>query len=895
MKRRKILFFGFLLLMGLSYAQVVQGVVLDKETGKSLQNVKISPEGTDSWTLTDANGSFKIDLKGHKELVFILSGYTEIKQRAEENMEVLLSPATIYIKEVQLTAKRRRFSEIDIKEEAIKNNQSFSIADVLTQLPGQFIKPLNNNEFKNVVFRTGSGQGLNNRNNDSYGNKAAGVSVLVDGLAVSNNENMQQYNSPYSAVYRGLSSRTDIPTPSLPNYGADLREITVGDIENIKVVQGIPDAKYGDLTTGLIIVETKSGKKPLQINASLQRGTYQVDVTKGFQINKKGDAINFLINYMDANPNPRNNLTDYKRIVGKILWEMSSRDKTVRNKINFQYAKNLDEGKTDPDDYKARYVKASKVGIVLSDNFMMKFKDRWIDGLSANVRFSYDKQKNIDKQFVNLGGRPYGTAMENSVYYAPYTPVTFMTERNVEGIPINLNMNVEMYKLIESRNKWRHNISAGGAFIFGDNIGRGRFGTTNSAIVGISNAASNMGYRDYDYSKNVPASVQYSAYLQDNLRKDIGEYSSLSLNAGLRLDIQNSIKTLSPRFNASYKYKNISLRGGVGLTSKAPTLAQLYTGDRFLDYLIGDFRLPGKYNVAVMQTVVTKGDNVDLKPSKSWKTEVGLDYKLPFAMLSLTAYYNKLFDGFTNVSELNKTQISDVKINYNGNQPPTYQIIGQKDYYYTHSRITNALNSVDKGIELGINFKRIEALNLEVALNATYVRTDDKSDVRYLQKSNIETSEYTYGVFTAGGNAFENARINGTFAYHLSQVGLILALQTNTFLLDNFYVDANNKYPEGYYDRNLTYHPIPESERADAKYQNIHRQATETTTQRLGKVLHNIHLRVTKNFLSGFQASVYVYNVLNSRPARKNLNNGSIEEYDFFTPISFGANLSYKF
>ena len=142
MKRRKILFFGFLLLMGLSYAQVVQGVVLDKETGKSLQNVKISPEGTDSWTLTDANGSFKIDLKGHKELVFILSGYTEIKQRAEENMEVLLSPATIYIKEVQLTAKRRRFSEIDIKEEAIKNNQSFSIADVLTQLPGQFISHL---------------------------------------------------------------------------------------------------------------------------------------------------------------------------------------------------------------------------------------------------------------------------------------------------------------------------------------------------------------------------------------------------------------------------------------------------------------------------------------------------------------------------------------------------------------------------------------------------------------------------------------------------------------------------------------------------------------------------------------------------------------------------------
>jgi outer membrane cobalamin receptor len=45
-------------------------------------------------------------------------------------------------------------------------------------------------------------------------------------------------------------------------YGTDLRQIPTDDIEKIEVIAGIPDAKYGDLTSGLIKVETKTGKKP---------------------------------------------------------------------------------------------------------------------------------------------------------------------------------------------------------------------------------------------------------------------------------------------------------------------------------------------------------------------------------------------------------------------------------------------------------------------------------------------------------------------------------------------------------------------------------------------------------------------------------------------------------
>ncbi|MFV1084502.1 hypothetical protein, partial [Klebsiella pneumoniae] len=95
------------------------------------------------------------------------------------------------------------------------------------------------------------------------------------------------------------------------------------------------------------------------------------------------------------------------------------------------------------------------------------------------------------------------------------------------------------------------------------------------------------------------------------------------------------------------------------------------------------------------------------------------------------------------------------------------------------------------------------------------------------------------------------ANINGNFAYHLPKVGLILSLQTNTFLLDNFFTDAQSKYPIGYYDNSGNYHPIPENERTEAKYNTLYRDKSETTAQKLGKVLTNLHLRVTKDFING--------------------------------------------
>lgn len=183
----------------------------------------------------------------------------------------------IRIEGIELTARKKNFSEIEIKQEALQNIQSFSIGDVLQQLPGQFIQPFDNTQFKNIVFRTASGTSVASNSTllsgDEAGNKAFGVQVMVNDIALSNNENMQSYNSAYSSPFGvnfSTSGRSGTLTPSQPNFGVDLREIPTENIERIEVIQGIPDAKYGDLTSGLIKVETFAKRSPLRLDASSQ-------------------------------------------------------------------------------------------------------------------------------------------------------------------------------------------------------------------------------------------------------------------------------------------------------------------------------------------------------------------------------------------------------------------------------------------------------------------------------------------------------------------------------------------------------------------------------------------------------------------------------------------------
>ena len=856
--------------------------------------------------------NFKIAFKGKCELIIrneknkketiILNEGEKLNLSILPDKVIPLGTSEIRIEGVQLTAKKKQFSEISIQQEALQNLQSFSIGDVLQQLPGQYVQQFDNTQFKNIVFRTASGSPITGTGNipggDDFGNRAFGVQLMVNDIALSNNENMQSYNSANSSPF-AISFNTNTNngnlTPGQPNYGVDLREIPTENIESIEVIQGIPDAKYGDLTSGLIKVNTIAKASPLRFDASLREGTYQVGLTKGFGLNKN-NALTVAASYMNSLSDPRTSLVGYDRTNFNLLW--SSHGKSgFSNKLTAAFSTNTSKGKEDPDDLSGIIInvdnKSFSLGNNISYNFARNGGKPFFRNISADVGINYATQLTERRYWLNQGARPYGNSSVNDVYYAPYTPPSYENQAFADGKPLNIYTNFSINGTKMTASKWVHSYSFGANFRYGDNFGKGRYGTAGQFTTFKTAGQGSDGMRDYNYRDNVFSSKQYAFYVQDNITKAFANKNILRANLGLRYDLQNSYSTYSPRINTSYQMGNLTVRGGVGLTSKAPSLNQLYTAPRYFDFLLGDYRLPGYYSAAIMQTVVTPGDNSDLKPSRSWKTEIGIDYRLPFGSFNLTAYYNTLFDGFTTMSVLKTMSKAKVNVTIVGTEIPTFEIVGTEKFHYLQNRIVNGYESVDKGLELMANFKKIEALNLFIGFNASYVETSGrKDDGLYTFKApEISDKNFEYGIYNDTRNKSSMARASFSFDYHLPKAGLIIGLRTDHFLSDRRLTGANDIYPIGYLKADGEIQMIPENERTNPLYQNLFLKPSDEKLSGLyKKTLHNVHLRVTKDFLSGFRLSVYVSNVFNLRAYDEK---GYV--YPNFTSTSFGANISYKF
>lgn len=60
-----------------------------------------------------------------------------------------------------------------------------------------------------------------------------------------------------------------INSQSTSGQGTDLRTISPDNIESVEVIRGIPSVEYGNLTSGAVIIKTKSGVTPLEAKVKL--------------------------------------------------------------------------------------------------------------------------------------------------------------------------------------------------------------------------------------------------------------------------------------------------------------------------------------------------------------------------------------------------------------------------------------------------------------------------------------------------------------------------------------------------------------------------------------------------------------------------------------------------
>lgn len=911
MKAGKLLVVMFGFLGTCAYSQNVSGKVIDAETKKPLSGVLVRIENSGIWTLTSSDGNFNITINKGETLEFRRAGLLEEKRTfttvPEQSITVAMEVASVRIKEVTLSARKKKYSEIEIKEEALKSIQAFSLNEVLEQIPGQKLQNLNFNEFKPIVFRSTQPTHVSN---DGFGNKSFGTSLVVDGVPISNNENMQSYLGNYSVNGTGFSDGSLFSPNTIgfgvsgignfngyfsnTNYGADMREVAVESIESVEVVQGIPSAKYGDLTSGLVNVQRKNGESPYRVYLALREGTQEYNINKGFKLSDKFGYLNTNLNYLNSNSDPRTKFNVYERVSGSLMWTVYNKNKNISNSLSVDYSNSLGNANFEEEDADQKLIENKTRNIRISENFNWRFKDSFFDNLNIIGSYTSGYQNSYDSRLINSGGDIVGISTTEGVYDGVYTPLNYRQVKEIEGKPVTFFLSADVKKKMKTKSNWIHNILAGTSIRSSDNKGAGRLG--NPETLQNQFAGTGTAFRPYNFGQNVRAEYQYSLYVEDNIYKTFGS-NIFNMNAGLRFDNQFGSSVFQPRINTYLIHKNFKFRGGFGIASKAPSINMIYTGPRYYDAVLADLRLPGYYNVGVVQTFIDHSDNLDLKPSKSIRSELGIDYKFSSGNIGLTGYYNKLYDGFTTEEFAVKRGLAELDIQYNGNNAPTYTVSGYKDYYYLQNRNINALESRDKGLELMASFWKLPIRNLSLDINGSYIQTINNSNKEKLFRSKIATADEVYGVYKWYDTKYNQLILGSVLNYHLAKAGLIVSLRTQHYIIDDKTYD-NPRLPYAYLDKNLDKVLLTQDQINDpTQFSNIKYTGADVVDEKAQKVYHNFNLRVTKDFLNGFKFSFYANNFLDLKQTYYDVENGKTVKKvkpDLLT-LSFGAKIEYQF
>lgn len=127
-----------------------------------------------------------------------------------------------------------------IRREAIEHIQAHSLADVLQLLPGNTLQDNSLTVPRTLAVRDFGTAG--------FEANSFGTALFLDGMPLGNNAALP-FSSSFSNRYPSTYS------------GVDIRSLLPEQIESVEVIRGVPSVKYGDLTSGAVLVRTRRARR----------------------------------------------------------------------------------------------------------------------------------------------------------------------------------------------------------------------------------------------------------------------------------------------------------------------------------------------------------------------------------------------------------------------------------------------------------------------------------------------------------------------------------------------------------------------------------------------------------------------------------------------------------
>ncbi len=861
----------------------ISGKIVNKDDKEPISYADVYIAGTQNYTNSDNKGNFTLKLSKGKHTVSVgMLGYVtkEINFEVKEtvtNVVVELTKSTLNIDGIVVTASTSQSKEgtstYSIGTEAIKQIQAVSLSDVMSLLPGGKLSPLDLDSSLQTNIRSAESSSVN----------SFGTAIIVDGAPMSNDGNMQVTNAS-----SGLSSGSNVA-----GKGTDLREIPASNIESVEVVTGVASAKYGNITSGAVIVTRKAGYSPLTISFNSTTNTYQGSISQGLQL-KNGDYLNIDGDYAYSNGSETEIKNYYQRVGVSSRWTSSfSKALNWNNTMSFSYSFSGDGQREEPDETLA--------SITDIQNHYLSFGINGSLGILGKLNYTFngsyaDQYTSIDKE-VTDGNVPLIEPTETGTYITnQFTSLIYRQETEMIGRPINLYGRIEADQSIDWMNN-NFSFNTGVEYTLDKNYGEGR-------IVGEGgvSASGTPGTRGMIYN-NIPASKNFSAYHQTNISRNFDVFM-YNLRLGLRYDnMLERYNRLSPRLSGSVGlFDKFKINAAWGLSYKAPSMVTLYPGPTYFDITnFSDYNTYEVDRVAVVTTYVFDDDNTYLEPSRGETKELSFEWADHGYSLRLTGF-NKIIDGgITTQTTLAILENQGYDLVWGENGEKLYDDNGVRlveadpnDVTYvarTYSRYSNTYRSESNGLELTFSPPYIESTHTGFNLSGQFITTNSWNTIPEVKASNGSTTGVRYGVYNDYKYKVTNASANATIIQQIPDLRLMITLTTELNLYYKSEYIQPDRYPLAYYDSDGTYIEIPESDKMNDEYSDLV-LSESSAYPTIVPFYPNFHINIRKETKSGHSFSFYANNCFWYNPYCTDQYSENTSRLN--STISFGFGLTLK-
>ena len=664
-------------------------------------------------------------------------------------------------------------------------------------------------------------------------NTALGTAVLVNGVPISNNANLN-----------ALSADQKLSERSTVNAGIDLRMLSTDHYERVELLRGIASARLGDLSSGALVLRAKQGVTPWQLRAKVDPLSTLVYLGKGLRLPL--GTLHLGGEYTTATPDEREQLERYSRYSAQANWTAKTTLATLPVSLGMRanYIGTLWTERTDPDltlrieKYNAYYSRYQ-----LSGEAELMVDKPWLASVALTTSFDYTED--VLRRVKNIsvhGGQGLPMSNVHGEYEGLYLPFEYLSTYSLVNKPIL------GYTRLELKENWlwgylTNALCMGTELRFEGNLGKGySYDLQRPPAPGAPTSSRPRRYSD------VPFYIPVSLYLEDKIAAT-GGLGDFELVAGLRAgwlrgatvgySALRSVQ-LEPRINAYYAFPRwsiatlpvqIALRLGWGRQTKWPTLDQLAPTKSYFDLQsLNYYSLNEAWRLLWLTTFVEDARNLTLRPSSYSKWELGTEWQIGALRFELTAFYESMRNGFTYATHYLPLEYNVYKVTgIPSGKPKIDDLSPQKEYVLKAlGKPANSLSTLKRGIEFRLLLPKWDLIATSADLSGAYFHTtyDISEPEEYRPAIRLDGKEYPYvGIYAwSYGRYYEQLSTTARLYTHLPQLRLLFTTQLQCVWFSRSQSLPFDGRPQYYRDLQGNVKPFTEAEGKDPKLQFLMRE-----------------------------------------------------------------------